>query len=278
MNSTNFQIYSRQDVADHYAAMDYLTPCEKSLFDDFIQRGAAILDLGVGGGRTTPYLSSLASRYIGVDYSTEMVRRCQQKFSDREFVVADASDLKFLDSASLDAVVFAFNGMDYLVPDEARYRCLEECRRVLKPNGVLLFSSHNPRAIVVRPEWNRDHVRRVSDAIGGSSPLVSEASFFLLNIAAAVRALFRAAWRSAGRIAARVPKSAFWRDDGYMLDPVHGGLLTHYSAPDRVKAELQKHEFSLARVVANDYPRRPHAYVTDWFYYACVKSTPGKAK
>jgi len=277
MNSTNFQIYSRQDVADHYAAMEDLTPCEKSLFDEFIKPGAVILDLGVGGGRTTPYLSSRASRYLGVDYSVEMVRRCQQKFSGREFVIADASDLKFLESGSLDAVVFAFNGMDYVIPDEARHRCLEECRRVLRPNGVLVFSSHNPRAVFVRPEWNRDHVRRVSDAIGVSSRLVSGASFFLLNIAVAGRAVFRAAWGSAGRIGKRLPKSAFWRGEGYMLDAVHGGLLTHYSVPHRVRAELQEHQFSLVKFLANDYPRRPNSYCTDWFYYACMKSTPEDA-
>ena len=39
----------------------------------------AILDLGVGGGRTTPHLSSIAARYVGADYAAEMVARCQDK-------------------------------------------------------------------------------------------------------------------------------------------------------------------------------------------------------
>jgi SAM-dependent methyltransferase len=272
MSSNNLEIYSRQDVADHYAAMEYLTPCEKSLFDEFIKPGAAVLDLGVGGGRTTSYLSSRASHYVGIDYSVEMVRRCQQKFPDRKFVVADASDLKFLESASFDAVVFAFNGMDYVIPDEARYRCLEECRRALKPGGVLLLSSHNPRAIFVRPQWNRDQLRRFSNAIGGSSGMVSGATFFLINTTAAAHALFRAAWSSTGRIGKRLPTSAFWKGEGYLLDSVHGGLLTHYSVPESVRAEVQKHQFRLLKILANDYPSEPSKYVTDWFYYAFIKA------
>ena len=59
-----------------------------------------------------------------------------------------------------------------------------------------------------------------------------------------------------------------------MLDPVHGGLLTHYSEPDQVRAEVQKHQFRLVKILANDYANEPSKYVTDWFYYTAVKSTP----
>ena len=272
MNSANLQIYNRQDVADYYATMEDLTPCEKSLFDEFIKPGASVLDLGVGGGRTTPYLSSRASRYIGVDYSAEMVNRCQKKFPDLEFFLTDASDLHVLDSSSFDAVVFTYNGIDYVIPDEARHRCFAECSRVLKPSGILMFSSHNPRAIFVQPGWNRDHVRQVAKTAAGQNRLRSEAIFHLLNVVAASRALLRATWQSTRRMIARLRKSAFWRGEGYMLDSAHGGLLTHYSVPDTLKAEVHAHQFTLLKIMANDYPREPRNYSTDWFYYAFVKS------
>src|SRR5271166_2180691 len=139
--ASNLQVYNKPDVASHYAVLNYLTPCEQFLFDLYIKPGAAILDLGVGGGRTTPYLSRSASRYVGVDYASEMIRACRKKHPNLEFIEAEASDLSSIQSSSFDAVVIAFNGIDYVIPDEKRALCCVECHRVLKPGGVLLFSS-----------------------------------------------------------------------------------------------------------------------------------------
>ncbi len=114
----NLQIYNAPDVTAYYAALNYLTPCERLLFESYISPGSAVLDLGVGGGRTTPYLASRATRYVGVDNAEAMVRACQQKFPDLEFVTADAGDLSAFPDAVFDAVVFAFNGIDFVLPDK----------------------------------------------------------------------------------------------------------------------------------------------------------------
>ncbi len=145
---TNLQIYDAPEVAAHYAALDYLTPCERLLFETYVAPGSAVLDLGVGGGRTTSYLAQRASRYVGVDYAAAMVTACQAKFPGLEFVVADAANLAAFPDASFDVVVFAFNGIDYVLPDESRRSCFEHVHRVLKAGGVVIFSSHNARAVL----------------------------------------------------------------------------------------------------------------------------------
>jgi len=274
MSTVNLDIYNRPDVAAHYAVLDYLTPCEQLLFDLYIKPCAAVLDLGVGGGRTTPYLSSRASRYVGVDYAPEMIRACRQRYPGVKFLVAEAADLSALEAGSFDAVVCAFNGLDYVIPDEESARCLQECRRVLKPDGVLLFSSHNPRSILVRPVWNREHVRRVAKSMGTRGQLIGDAACFLLNSAAAARAFLRAAWRSAGRILTRMPSRAFRRGEGYLFDPAHGGLLTHYWVPNRVVSELQRYGCRPRRVLGDDYPEASGEYTTDWYYYVFSQSNP----
>src|SRR5258708_20820529 len=163
----NLDVYNTPEVAAHYASLDYLSPCEKALFDEFLKPGDEILDLGVGGGRTTPHLSRLASRYVGVDYAPKMIAACRQKFPQLEFLVADATNLAPLNDRTFDSVVMAFNGMDYLVPGESRRQGLAEIHRVLKKEGVLIFSSHNPRAIFRRPPWDRKTIDKVAERLAG---------------------------------------------------------------------------------------------------------------
>src|SRR4029077_3110752 len=122
----NISTYNAPSVVGYYAALNCLTPCEQLLFDTYLRPGMAILDLGVGGGRTTAYLSSIAARYVGVDYASEMIAACRKKFPRLEFQRENVSDLSRFATSSFDAVVMAFNGMDYVIPDEFRFRAVQE--------------------------------------------------------------------------------------------------------------------------------------------------------
>ena len=272
---SNREIYNQPDVAAHYAELSYLTDCERHLFDRYIRPGAAVLDLGVGGGRTTPYLSGQASRYVAVDYAPEMIQACRRKFPSLEFLVTEASNLAAFDTCSFDAVVCAFNGLDYVIPDKSRLQCFGELHRVLRPEGVFVFSSHNPRSIFMRPVWNRAHVRKIAETFK-NFPGAAQAAYLLLSVPVGGRALFRAVWASAGRIFRRVLTRAFREGEGYMFDSAHGGLLTHYSTPACTIAELQEHGFRPLQILGDDYPRGSGPLTTDWYYYVFSKSKPAR--
>jgi len=268
----NIPIYNAPAVAEYYAELKYLTPCERFLFEEYLRPGMAILDLGVGGGRTTAYLSSIAARYVGVDYASEMVAACRKKFPQLEFETENASDLSRFATSSFDAVVMAFNGMDYVIPNEARFRALHEIRRVLKPEGILIFSSHNPRAIWVRASWNPQRVRDVAGAIAGSDSIFFRPSLWLLTAARAILAGLQGGLQSLARAAKRLPTLAFWQGQGYWRDSAHGGLKTHLATPEKVVHELGEFGFRLQRVLGDDYPRTSRRYVTDWYYYVFSKT------
>jgi len=121
--NNNLQIYNSTEIAAHYACLSQITPCEHLLFQKYVREGAVVLDLGVGGGRTTPYLSNRSSAYLGLDYAPEMVRICRAKFPNLEFKVGDASDLSDIGSHSFDAVVAAFNVLDYVIGRDKRQSC-----------------------------------------------------------------------------------------------------------------------------------------------------------
>ena len=270
--AANLPVYRDPEVVSHYAALNYLTPCERLLFDQYIKPGMTVLDIGVGGGRTTPYLSEKASRYVGVDYSAEMIKTCRNKFPHLEFEVADASELSGFSDGSFDAVIISFNGIDCLVPEERRWQCLRECSRVLRSGGVFIFSSHNPRSIFLRPAWSRDRVRAFTAKFVPERSAFHKSTLAILTVAKAVHSFLRAAGGSLWRIGSRIPKAAFWQGEGYEFDPAHGGLLLHSSVPEQVLQELTRFNFRLETLQGDDYPRRSHSLVTDWYYYAFSKA------
>jgi SAM-dependent methyltransferase len=102
----------------------------------------AVLDIGVGGGRTVGLLESGARSYVALDLSPEMVSLAQERFPDTDLRVGDARDLSVFPDEHFDLVVFSYNGLDAL--DHAdRGSTLAEMARVVAPEGRVLFSSLN---------------------------------------------------------------------------------------------------------------------------------------
>ena len=120
-----------------------LTKVESYLLGKYFdKKNARILDVGCGRGRTTVPLKEAGFDVIGIDISEEMIRAAKHKFDDIDFRVMDACDLKFEDE-TFDYVLFSFNGLDVIYPEAKRLLALRETYRVLKKDGLFVFSSHN---------------------------------------------------------------------------------------------------------------------------------------
>lgn len=104
--------------------------------------GRNVLDIGVGTGRTSIYLAPLADRYEAIDYSQVMVDRVRVLYPNVSVQLADMRDLAMFEAGQFD-VVFGSNNVIDAVSHEDRQRSLQEFRRVLRPGGSLIFSSHN---------------------------------------------------------------------------------------------------------------------------------------
>ena len=271
-HNTNLKVYRASEVVTYYADLNYLTAAEQSLFDTHLKRGTVLLDLGVGGGRTTPYLSAIASKYIGIDYSEEMIRVCRTKFPTLQFEVRDAVDLSLFANESLDAIVFSFNGIDYLLPSEKRERCLHECYRVLKPGGTFVFSCHNPRSLVVGWNWDWNSLRmKAQRIVGDRGKLIFGVTLAGLSCAKFGISVWRAGIQSLPRAVRRLTTKTYWRGEGYQFDPSHGGLGTHQATPGQVIRELGEFQFKFLEMLSEDHPHKAKNWRTRWYYYAFSK-------
>lgn len=129
---------------DYRASTGFINEGERVVFDIARNRagGGRILDIGIGGGRTTGLFQHIAGDYIGIDYTAEMVELAQRNYPGARFEHMDARDLSTFANASFDLVVFSYNGIDS-VDAEGRQKVLAEASRVLKAGGTFVFSTFN---------------------------------------------------------------------------------------------------------------------------------------
>jgi SAM-dependent methyltransferase len=145
--TTNREVFDK--AADSYRDLSLMPP-ERVLLNLLRDRlpDLAMLDLGVGAGRTGYTFAGLVDRYVGLDYSPRMIARSQALLAGTpgvELVLADAATIS-PELGSFDVVLFSFNGID-AAPPEDREPILAGVRSVLKDDGYFLFSTHSLRTL-----------------------------------------------------------------------------------------------------------------------------------
>jgi len=156
----NQDVYRVPKVAADYARQSKLYPPEQAILRLIMSdlETARMLDLGVGGGRTTLHFARVVREYVGADYSESMILECRKRFAahpDRlTFVVCDARSMQMFPSGCFDFILFSFNGIDYVNhPD--RLTILKEIQRIGRPGAWFCFSSHNLNSCAQLFEWHR---------------------------------------------------------------------------------------------------------------------------
>lgn len=233
MERLNRAAWRDEEALRWYSSADgFLDPGERLAFHDVLSdiEGQPVLDLGVGGGRTTGHLLSLTSDYLGIDYTPELVTACRRRFPGVHFELADARDLSALPSNSFQLVVFSYNGID-AVDLEGRERVLAEAFRVLKPGGAFFFSTFNRNGpdftgafrLNRKVEWTWNPVRLARQA----------ARFAIFNTVGFLRRL------------ANVEFEANADDHGILLHSAHDfGVLVFATTAGHLKRQLAQAGFA----------------------------------
>lgn len=140
--------------ADFYTYFFPKLPFVGEHVNDFLdkanpQAGETIVELGCGAGRVLKEMAQKRpdiNRIIGVDYSENMLRRARESLaltpnSEKvELMNHDITENLPFDDESVDRVISNW-GISYAPKPTLGSLTLPEIKRVLKPNGILVFSA-----------------------------------------------------------------------------------------------------------------------------------------
>lgn len=131
---------TRQDynlIAKDYARTRAYIPQDIKKLGDFAKAGEKILDLGCANGRLYEVFQNKTDDFYGVDFSEELIGLAKKKYPQAKFIVSSAFSLPFPDN--FFDKVYSISVLHHIPSKELRIKYLQEARRVLKKEGLLIL-------------------------------------------------------------------------------------------------------------------------------------------
>ncbi len=148
VNKNSVSLESYDEMAEYYfTCVDtkpfnayYERPATTSLIPDV--NGKTVLDAGCAAGWYTKWLLDRGASVIAVDFSSNMIEMTKRRVGNKAKIIrADLNDpLDFISDESLDVIVSSL--VLHYIKDWSLV--MSEFYRVLKSNGILVFSVHHP--------------------------------------------------------------------------------------------------------------------------------------
>lgn len=128
--------WKRTIIEDQVARLERGDHHARAEFDRYFKKGQKILEGGCGIGHIVIYYFKKGFDIVGIDFSAQVIERIKRYDSIIPVQVGDVSQLDFPDS--FFDTYYSGGVAEHF--EEGPDSVLQEARRVLKPNGVLLIS------------------------------------------------------------------------------------------------------------------------------------------
>lgn len=138
---TNKQIYASFDF-EQWAYKSNLLPAEKFILDSYLNLHGKTVEAGTGGGRILLELQKLGfTNLYGFDFVPELVQEAKAKDIKNSicFEIGDASKLHYEDN-TFDQAIYLMQIISLIEKDLCRTQAIQEAYRILKKDGIALFS------------------------------------------------------------------------------------------------------------------------------------------
>ena len=122
------------------ARVEFLTTVR--YIEKYLAPGAKILDVGAGAGEYSLYFARKGYQVSALDLADANIAAFRAKMTDTDkidLVQGNALDLSRYDSGSFD-VVLLFGPLYHLHEEADKLQCIEEAKRVCKPDGKIFFA------------------------------------------------------------------------------------------------------------------------------------------
>ncbi|MDD4661839.1 MAG: class I SAM-dependent methyltransferase [Candidatus Pacebacteria bacterium] len=144
---------------DYNKIAERFSSARKNTWDEFdflfnnIKDGERVLDLGCGNGRFYEKLKK--TNYTGIDNSEKLISIAKNNYPDVDFKVASALEIPFKEK-EFDKV-YSLAVLHHL-PQDYHSRFLEEIKRVLKDDGILIITVWN-----LNERKKKEDVKKIND-------------------------------------------------------------------------------------------------------------------
>ncbi|MET0466191.1 MAG: class I SAM-dependent methyltransferase [Chitinophagaceae bacterium] len=124
-----------------------------------LTKGLRVLDIASGEGYGSNLISTVAAHVTGVDISAQSVQHANEKYQHSSLIFKEGSTSKIpLEDNSVDIVV-SFETLEH---HDEHQQMMNEIKRVLVPNGVLLLSSPERSIYKSRDPENPYHIKELT--------------------------------------------------------------------------------------------------------------------
>lgn len=158
------KIYHRFDentrlTKSQAARVEFLTTVK--YIEKYLTPGAKILDIGAGAGEYSLYFGRKGYHVSALELADANIAAFRAKMTDQDpidLVQGNAMDLSRYERDSFD-VVLLFGPLYHLHEESDRLRCIEEAKRVCKPDGKIFFAFiSNDMVILTMQQCQEDYL------------------------------------------------------------------------------------------------------------------------